>query len=282
MLAITVAVTSANSLVGRMLLQHLRKTNARVMALVRSPVELPSEQTVSNWMSSPRAMQAMQDADVIVHLSGEVSARKASDYYAANVQTTQVVAQALRSGRAKRVLFISFPGADASSSNHFLRTKGQAEQLLIDSGKEAVIFRVSAIINTPSDPGPLEQALQAPAKGKVKALGDGQQRARPIYRGDVVAALLAAMEHGSPCVYNLGGPDEMTLNDLIRLLNCNPNVGISHTSAWLARTLSLFVPDLPRTFVDVMLRDSTGDPSQAVKEFGLRLTSLGKLWMTSK
>jgi uncharacterized protein YbjT (DUF2867 family) len=105
-----------------------------------------------------------------------------------------------------------------------------------------------------------------------------RQQERPVYRGDVVAAIMAAIEGGASGVYDLTGPEEMTANDLVRLVNRNSRIPIAHTPVWLARTLSLFVPGLSRTFVDVMVRDSTGDPSQAIAEFGLKLTSLHTLW----
>jgi hypothetical protein len=92
---------------------------------------------------------------------------------------------------------------------------------------------------------------------------------------------MAAIEGGAPDIYDLTGPEEMTANDLVRLVNRNPRIPIAHTPVWLARTLSLFVPGLSRTFVDVMVRDSTGDPSQAIAEFGLKLTSLHTLWQAT-
>jgi len=48
-------------------------------------------------------------------------------YPAANIQMTKRVAQALQRGHRKRVLFLSYVGADASSANLYLQTKGQLE-----------------------------------------------------------------------------------------------------------------------------------------------------------
>jgi hypothetical protein len=71
----------------------------------------------------------------------------------------------------------------------------------------------------------------------------------------------------------------MTMDDLVRLVNDDdPSVRIAHYPAWLARLLSRFSHALPTPFVDVMLRDSIGDPSRAVSEFGLTLTPLEEVW----
>lgn len=124
-----VAVTGANANLGRMLLPRLVEINTNVIALVRSPTELPTERVICDWMSSPVAMQAMQNADVIVHLSGGLFVKNAKAYHAANVETTAVIAKALKSGQAKRVIFISYVGADTNSSNLYLQTKGEAEAI---------------------------------------------------------------------------------------------------------------------------------------------------------
>lgn len=144
------------------------------------------------------ATQAIQEADVIVHLCGELFAKEAKSYFAANVETTQIVARSLQRGRDQRVIFISYVGADVASPNLYLQMKGKAEQILINSGKEAVIFRCSAIINTPDAPGRTETALKAANGSSVRVLGNGQQRQCPIYRGDVVKAIAIAMEYGKP------------------------------------------------------------------------------------
>ncbi len=277
-----VVITGANSNVGRMLLKHLQTSKAHsTIALVRTPVELQCDRLISNWTSSPMAIAALQDADVVIHLCGKLFARGVESYFVANVETTEIVARSLQRSRAQRIVFISYVGADLASPNRYLQTKGKAEQILMNSGKEAVIFRCPAIINTPDAPGRTETALKAVNSSSVRMLGNGKQRQRPIYRGDVVQAIAIAMEYGKPGIYDLTGEEEMSADDLVRMLNNNPNVAIAHTPGWLARTLSLFVLSLPPTVVDVMLRDCTGDPTRAVAEFGLKLTSVRSQWTNS-
>lgn len=275
----TIAVTSANSRVGRILLPRLNEQGFHTIALVRSLTELPAAQTIANWVDSTEAMGVMQNADAIVHLSGEAFAKSAQAYWEANVQTTERVAEALRSGRAKRVVFISYLDADAQSSNLYLKAKGQAEQLLMSSSKEAVIFRVQAIINTPDSPSPFEENLITSNGKKVSILGDGQQRIEVVYSSDVVEAIVRALKGGRAGVYDLTSPDQLTLNDLVKLLNRNPSVSISHVPTWLARILGRLIPDLSPTVVDLFLRKySKMDGSRVIKEFGLSTTSLATIW----
>lgn len=165
------------------------------------------------------------------------------------------------------------------SPNLFLKVKGQAEQLLLNSGKEVIIFRAQAIINTPDDPGPFEENLITSNAKKVSILGDGQQNIKVVYSGDVVEAIVKALKGGRAGIYDLASPDQLTLNPLAKLLNRNPNVPISHVPTWLARILGRLIPDLSPTAVDLFLRKySKMDNNRVIREFGLTLTSLDTIW----
>lgn len=214
-----------------------------------------------------------------MHLSGEIFAKSAQAYWEANVQTTERVATALHSGRAQRVVFLSYPDADLQSSNLFLKAKGQAEQLLLGSSKEAVIFRAQAIINTPDSPSPFEENLITSNGKKASILGNGQQKIEVVYSSDVIEAIVRALKGGQAGVYDLTSPDQVTLNDLVKLLNRNPDVPISHVPTWLSRILGRLIPDLSPTAVDLFLRKySKMDGSRVIKEFGLSTTSLATIW----
>jgi len=273
----TVAVASATALTGRRLLPRLRELGYRTVALVRRPEALPADEVVADWMTSARAREALEQADFVVLLAGDLRARGAVGYHAVHVRTAEIVAEAMRAGRARRAVYLSYVAADEMSPNLYNRTKATAERLLRESGKEAVVFRCPAILGSPSDPGPLEAAFVARG-GRVVMLGDGRQRQRPLYRGDAVEAIVAALRGGAPGVYELAGPEEMSADDLARLVNRGAPVRITHVPAWAARILGRVHPQLSPELVDVMLADSGCDAARAVGEFGLRLTALSEVW----
>ena len=273
----TVAVASATALTGRRLLPRLRELGYRTVALVRRAAALPADEIVADWMESPRAREALAAADFVVLLAGDLRARGVAGYHAVHVRTAEIVAEAMRAGRARRAVYLSYVAADEMSPNLYNRTKATAERLLRESGKEAVVFRCPAILGSPSDPGPLEAAFVARG-GRVVMLGDGRQRQRPLYRGDAVEAIVAALRGGAPGVYELAGPEEMSADDLARLVNRGAPVRITHVPAWAARILGRVHPQLSPELVDVMLADSGCDAARAVGEFGLRLTALSEVW----
>jgi nucleoside-diphosphate-sugar epimerase len=275
----TIVITGANGMVGRALLKKLQQTSAWTVALLRSAVELPANQVIVGPLDSPASAEIVRKADYVVHLAGTLFPLDRNSYHAANVETTQSMVRDLKEGGVKRILFLSYVGADEVSKNVYLRTKATAENLLRGTGKEVIIFRCTHIIGSPESPGPLAQSMLAKPGRKVGIVGKGDQIVAPLYLRDVVTALIVALKEGKPGTYELAGPDKMTMNDLARLLNRNPQVRLSHLPQWMARALGTLMPKLlPRPFVEVIMQDSVGDPSRAAHAFGLRLTSLRTIW----
>jgi hypothetical protein len=93
-----------------------------------------------------------------------------------------------------------------------------------------------------------------------------------------VAAIEAAIISGQAGTFDLQGPEEMTLDDLVRRLNGPAKVSIAHVPAVLARVLRFVGPKLPGPLIDVMLSDSRSDHLTADSMFGLSLTSLDRVW----
>jgi NADH dehydrogenase len=276
--ATSVVVTGANGQVGRALLCRLIGAPLQTVALVQGAQYVHAHRLLSGSLHAPPSAQALHEADVIVHLAGALRPQYPNTYRAANVHTTQAVAQALRHGRGRRVLFLSYVGASEASRNEYLRTKAEAERLLAATGKEVVVFRCTHIIGPPASPGPFAESLLARPNGRVTVLGSGRQLVQPVFLEDVAAALAAAIEGGPEGTYDLAGPEWMPLDELALLLNRGRDVRLRHLPALIARTLARAWPALPPAMVDVIVRDSVGEAEPAAAAFGLRLTRLGDIW----
>jgi len=246
---------------------------------MRTPIALPGTRVVHGELDSAEVQTALKEADVIVHLAGTLRPLGRNSYGAANFGTTQAVARAAKAGKARRILYLSYVGANEHSPNAYMRTKAAAERVLAETGREVVVFRCTHIVGPPDAPGPTATAMLARPGQAVHVLGSGSQIVAPLYRDDVVSALLRAMQSGAPGVYDLPGPDRMTMDEMVRLINRNDAVRITHLPAWAARLLGLVVPALPYAMVDVLLGDSVGEPSKAIRVFELMPTSLKTVWV---
>lgn len=272
----TVVVTGANGQVGHALLPVLQE-QWDVIALVRSPVSLPVMEVIPDWIHSSSTQGAIAQADAVVHLAGSLKPKN-GDYVGANVQTTAAVRSALNPEKNQRVVFLSYVGASEQSSNAYLSTKAQAERLLLASSNPVTIFRCTHIIGSPEHPGSTAESLISKHGKAVSVLGSGQQQVAPVCLDDVVSAILAALNQPQAGIFELAGPNCLSMDALVVLLNANPAVQINHLPPWLARKLPWVLRDLPTALVEVMMADSLGNSDAAIATFGLQLTALRQIW----
>jgi NADH dehydrogenase len=139
----SVVVTGANGPTARDLLPRLAGPDVRVIALVRRPEDLPADEVIDDWTRSPRALEAIAGATVVVHLSAVFAAAEWGSYQAGNVATTRRVVDAISPGA--RLVYLSYVGADPADDNWYIKSRGQAEDL-VRSVTDSVIFRIDTIV----------------------------------------------------------------------------------------------------------------------------------------
>jgi nucleoside-diphosphate-sugar epimerase len=278
-----VVITSANCVTAGLLIPILKAKGFYTTGLIRKPATLATDETITNWMDSEKARMALVNADYIIHLSGEINAKKKSAYKEANVKTTQIVADMTKGSNAKRIIFLSYPNAVIHHNNYYLHYKAEAERLLVNTQKEVIIFRCPVIIDSPDKPSRIDTLFIAKNGKGVPVIGNGNQKMHPVYRGDVVNAIVAALDKGKPGIHELSGAEEMTINEFIRIVNQNPQVKINHTPALLAKILSRFIPTLSSTFVDIMLNHTNSIyVPEVYREFGIAPASITSMWNKSR
>ena len=260
-----IAITGASGQVGTLLQERLAELQSSVIPLNRG----------ADWAPS------IGEADVVVHLAGTLQPKGKDTYESANVVTTEAVAAAAQNSGVRRIVFLSYVGAALDSANAYLRAKAQAEKALVDSGVPTTIFRCLHIYGPPERPGPTANAFLANGRRRVPVPGTGEQRIAPLYVGDVVSAVLgAATRPDAPTgVFELGGPEEMSMDQFVRSLN-GGQVRIRHLPASLARVLAHLSPSLTPALMDLLLCDNvtSTDPNQVAAEFGFSLRRFEDVW----
>lgn len=272
-------ITGASGQVGRALVAALAARGVRATALVRSPAQLNGCYECVDWIAAPAAERALAAAAAGVHLAGNLKPAS-GDYRSANVATSERVAAAITPGTCRRVVFLSFLGANPASSNAYLASKAAAETVLRASGVPTTVLRCSHIIGPPAHPGPTASSLIARRGGLVTVLGSGRQRWAPVAVNDVVAAILAALQLDCDGVFDLQGPDLFSLQTLIDLLNPGRRLRRLRIPARVAPLLRF--AGLPRALIEVMLADCVSEGPQALPlaapALGLSPTALRSLW----
>ena len=219
-----ISITGANSSVGINLLGHLSEIEGmEVTAGVRSKsafASLPQSPAVTpttiSYDDSASLEQALAGTDCVIHLAGILIENKHSNYASANVAATAAVVEAAKAMSVKHIIFISVVGASASSSNAYFRSKGAAEELVLNSGLAGTVVR-TPILMGPGTAG-ASSLIGTASSGQAKVLGGGDYSMRPLDTDDLSSALikLATKEAEGSQVFELVGPEAIAYKDLIK------------------------------------------------------------------
>jgi NADH dehydrogenase len=235
--------------------------------------ELPNE--VRALGRRDNLVEALRDADAVVHLAGTLQPLNGNTYEQANVDTVRRTMEALAGSSVKRIGFLSYVGANPASRNDYLRTKGEAESLVAGGGRDAVVIRSTFIYGPPDNPGPSTAPFIAHGPKPVSVLGSGAQRYAPVFVGDVAEVLThATLDPAAPTgTFALAGPDVLTVDEFVQVVN-GGDVRERHLHGRLAGVLAHVLPTLTPALVEVMAADSLPDTTLAAEVLGIDLRSI--------
>lgn len=157
---------------------------------------------------------------VVVNLAGTLHGGKGDPYGpgfgATHVEVPRRLVASMRRTGIRRLLHMSALGADSAGPSMYLRSKGDGERVVRDSGLDWTIFRPSVAF------GPEDHFLNLFADmqrvAPVVPLACAQARFQPVYVQDVAQAMINAI--ATPATigqcYELGGPQVYTLEELVR------------------------------------------------------------------
>ena len=259
-----VVITGASGHVGRALQARLR--------------DLPNE--VRPVGRRDRLEQALDGATAVIHLAGTLQAKDEPSYEDANVATVRHTVATVTNDWSGRLVFLSCVGADPSSANAYLRTKGVAEQLVLGAGRAPVVIRSTFVYGPPWDPGPSAEQFIAAGRRAVPVVGDGHQLWAPVFVDDVVEALTrTALNAGiAPGIYELGGPEVISVRTFVAALTRGQAVHEGRRARPVARVVPHSGPELSPVLAEVLAADSLPAAPFIADALDLELTSLREVY----
>jgi len=283
-----IALTGANSRVGKTLLAHLlADSDHSVVAGARSTrsfAEFPESPRIApsviDYDDVTGLVAALEGADCLVHLAGILIESKGSTYQSANVDATAAVLSAAQKAGIAHVVFISVVGADPRSANAYFKSKADAEQLVADCNLSATIIRTPILLG-PGSAG--AAAIQwAASKPNARLLGGGRYTMHPLDIDDLCVAMLNscnARREGCE-LHELVGPEAVQYCDLIRMAANlqGRQIEVSAVPIWVAklgaRLKGLVRPGgMTPAVIEVITLDEVVKHN-ADKELGVALTPL--------
>jgi NADH dehydrogenase len=162
--------------------------------------------------------QVLAGCDVVINLVAILNERRRGDFETVHVKLPRNILHACEDQGITRLLHMSALNADPSAGkSRYLRTKGQGEALVhAAEGMRVTSFRPSIVFG-PGDHFFRRFAVLLRRAPGIFPLACPQARFAPVYVGDVVRALLVALENPLTVGerYELCGPHSYSLQELV-------------------------------------------------------------------
>ena len=278
-------VTGANGNLGRRLLKFWEGP-ARALVRRESAVDAvradapDADIRVLDYLDEAALTDALAGADTVVHLVGILKETSNSRYEVAHEKTAGVLIRAAAAAGARRLINLSIVGSHLDSDNACLRSKGTADQLLIDGPVDATVIRVPMVLG---EGDYASGALRARAHKPVNWLLRAASLEQPLYAGDVVNAVLRMADDPAFAdrIVELAGPEVLSREALTqRAARCvGKETRVRSLPLFLGMTAAALLELLPnppvtRAMLGVLDHDDEVDVSGLVAETGLKLTAL--------
>lgn len=222
-----ILVTGATGFIGAEILRRASRRGWRVRGLARRPEaaeslgRLPNVELFRGDIARPDELaEALQGVEAVIHLVGIIVETGSQTFEDVHVTGTRNVVEATRRAGIARYVHMSALGVVAGrDATDYYRTKWRAEEMVRGSGLASTIFRPSLVYGKDDDF--FNRWVRILRWGPVVPLpAGGRSRFQPVWIGDVAECFLQAtrMARTPEPVYEVAGPDVMTLKQIVRAL----------------------------------------------------------------
>lgn len=220
-----VTIFGASGFVGRYIAQRMAREGWRVRVAVRRPNEAlfvktygavgQVEPVFCNIRDDALVAAALAGADAAVNCVGTFDRGGRNNFDAVQAAGAGRIARAAAAAGVAHLVHVSAIGADPDGASLYAQSKGAGEAAVLAAFPGAVILRPSVIFGT--EDGFFNRFAGMARLGPVLPLVGAKTRFQPVYVDDVAAAAAAGALGLAPAgVYELGGPEVGTLEELVR------------------------------------------------------------------
>jgi NADH dehydrogenase len=255
-----ILVAGGSGVVGSAIVRRLRAEGVDVRVMTAHPersaarIEAMGAAVVFGDVQRPSTLPAAVDgAEVVIQaiaFPGWPAEKPSRGYTFEEFEhhgTARLVKAAVSAG-VRRYVYSSAVGADPSGRESRFRAKWAGELAVQESGiPEPCILRPSWVYG-PEDRAMNRFASIARHLPVMPVIGDGTQRLQPVFVDDTGEAFTLGARLGGPTgIFELGGPEVLTMNDVI--LTMLDVMGLRrklvHVPAWMAKAVGYVAQLLP-------------------------------------
>lgn len=219
-----VLIVGGTGFIGTGLAHELHSRGHAVTTLSRTPedADLPTGVTtvagdVTNYDSIEHAFEDQEVVVNLVALSPLFTPTGGTEMHErVHLGGTRHVVQAAEAHGVRTLVQMSALGADPDGPTAYIRAKGEAEAVVRESDLDWTIVRPSVVFGDGGEFLKFTRTLTTPSVTGLP--GGGNTRFQPIWVGDLVPILADTVEDDEHVgqVYELGGPDVLTLADVAK------------------------------------------------------------------
>jgi len=220
----SIVVLGGTGFVGRHLVARLQRDGHTITVLSRNRDlhralgVLPRVRIVNADVHDHAALaRQLVGADAAINLVGVLNERRGrgNDFRCAHVELTRSLVDACREAHVPRLLQMSALRAGEGTSA-YLRTRGEAEAAARASPLAWTIFRPSVIFG--DGDGLFFRFASLLRVAPMLPIARAQAKFQPVHVGDVAEAFARALVHPHTAghIYELGGPEVVSLGDVVR------------------------------------------------------------------
>ncbi len=257
-----VCVIGGSGFVGRHVVHLLSARGAQVRVPTRSRerakplILLPTVDVVEADVHDPEALyRVLEGADAVVNLVGILHESHSKDFQRVHTELPGKVVEAAQAVGVRRVLHMSALHAAPDGPSKYLRSKGEAEARVRESGLDWTIFRPSVIFGREDSFLNLFAGLLKALP--VVALAKPRARFQPVFVEDVARAFVRSLDLPETVgqSYDLCGPQVYTLRELVEYVGAltgrrRPIIGLGDALSYLQAFSMELLP------VKLMTRDN--------------------------
>lgn len=216
----TVLLCGASGFIGSVLANQLRQKGYQVQALSRQTVpaiQYAQMQTVQDWLPH------LRNIDVVINAVGALRdqhGQQAAQLVQLHANAPKALFDACAIAGVRTVMQLSALGSDSSDA-HYAKTKLAADQHLLaltQQGKlNGIVIRPSVVMGAGGGSTPLFLRLsKLPFLVLPQVMFDYQ--VQPVLVDELAEAMLRILESGEVGVFEMGGPDRLTMVQVIASL----------------------------------------------------------------
>jgi len=243
-----VTIYGGSGFLGRQIARIMAAQGWRIRVAVRRPNEAGVVRTYGapgqvepvpcNIRDDLSVTACMADADAVINCVGIMVREGKNTFDAIHEEAAGRVARIAAETGVKQFVHVSAIGADADSESRYAASKGRGEAAVLAHRPDAVILRPSVMFG-PDDH--FYNRLAAMTRlGPILLVPGANTPMQPVYVDDVArAAAMAAAGEAQPGIYELGGPDVLTMREIAQQVltaigRRRAVIGLPH---WLSRVM---------------------------------------------